>query len=112
MVFAAPIGNGHVPFIALQDLGWWARYSFDHREQVSGKDLKVTSEVVDYKQILETFTRVTGKKAVHIHMPIDEWFDLWPNADNILAHEAGPGTTTFRQNFSCVLCSYFSRFNI
>ena len=111
-MFVSPIANGHVPFIALQDIGWWARYSFDHRDEVSRKDLEVASEVVDYKQVIEAFTRVTGKKAVHIHIPINEWLDLWPNPDNILAHEAGPGTTTFRQNFSYVPCTGSSLFMI
>ncbi|KAH8116907.1 NAD(P)-binding protein [Phellopilus nigrolimitatus] len=34
-VFASSIGNGHVPMIALSDLGFFARYFFDHRVEVS-----------------------------------------------------------------------------
>ena len=45
-VFASPIGDGHVCMIALEDLGFFARYAFDHRAAVSGKDLEVASEWV------------------------------------------------------------------
>ena len=45
-VFSTPIGQGHVPMIALSDLGFFARYSFDHRAEVSGKDLEVASDWV------------------------------------------------------------------
>ena len=33
VVFASPVGKGHVPMIALSDLGFFARYIFDHRTE-------------------------------------------------------------------------------
>jgi hypothetical protein len=46
-VFAAPICDGHMALVALSDIGWWARYTFDHREETSGKNLKIVSDMVD-----------------------------------------------------------------
>ena len=60
-VFASPIGDGHVPMIALRDLGFFARYAFDHRERVSGEDWAVASAMVPWTGtdgVLETFRRV------------------------------------------------------
>ena len=52
--------------IALSDLGFWARYSFDNRESVSGKDLEIASHMATGDDIVEAFKKVTGKKAQQI----------------------------------------------
>ncbi|KZT02264.1 NAD(P)-binding protein [Laetiporus sulphureus 93-53] len=102
VVFVTPIGKGHVPMIALSDLGWWARYTFDHRAETSGVDLKVASDWVGYDYIKSTFEKVTGQKAEVIHLPLDKYFDLYENADRPVSNEekVGEGSITWRQNFS------------
>lgn len=52
-VFAAPVGDGHVPLITLEDLGWWARYTFDHREETSAKEFEVASEIVTWEDVVQ-----------------------------------------------------------
>ncbi|KAK7008082.1 hypothetical protein R3P38DRAFT_2552823 [Favolaschia claudopus] len=54
VVFAAPAAGGQIPMIALKDLGWWARYTFDHRAETSGKELNVTSERVSWDYLVDT----------------------------------------------------------
>jgi hypothetical protein len=102
--FAAPLGDGHVPMIALADLGWWARYVFDApRELVNGKDLEVASEMVSWADLVATFTRVSGLPAVYIPVTIDQWMAANPNSDSPISAEhirADTEVTTFRQNFS------------
>ena len=63
-VFATPIGKGHVNFVALPDIGFFARYTFDNRTLVSGQELKIASDIVGWDYLVETFTKVTGHKAV------------------------------------------------
>ncbi|THH09181.1 hypothetical protein EW146_g8755 [Bondarzewia mesenterica] len=101
-VFASPVGSGHVPMIALSDLGFFARYTFDHRELTSGKDLEIASEMVDWAHLVDTFVRVTGQKAVYVPQSIDEWFENFTNTDMPVAGERvkGDGSTTWKQNFS------------
>lgn len=101
-VFATPVGQGHVPMIALRDIGVFARYSFDHRAEVSGKELLVTSDIVGWDYLVETFQRVTGHKAVVLHQTFDEWFANFNGVDNPLANERpyGDGSTTWRKNFT------------
>ncbi|EIM84006.1 nmrA-family protein [Stereum hirsutum FP-91666 SS1] len=101
-VFAAPIGDGHAAMIALADIGFFARYTFDNRELTSGKDLEVASEVIGWEDLAKTFTNVTGQKAIYLRLSLDEWFDLFIDADLPLAGERkkGDGSWTFRQNFS------------
>jgi len=96
VVFAAPIGDGHVPMIALSDLGWWARHIFDSPSTTTGKDLEVCSQVVSWPEIVETFKRVTGKKAEYKRLTIDEYYDLYSGADLPIS-KLSP--TTYRQNF-------------
>ena len=100
-VFAAPIGGGHVPMIALSDLGYFARYTFDNRELTSGKDLEVASEMVGWEHLVATFQKVTGKKAVAVYQTIDEWMANFKGTELPVAYERTPGDgLTWKKNFS------------
>jgi len=101
-VFASPISDGHVSMIALPDLGFWARYTFDHRAETSAKDLEVASEMVGWDHLVETFTKVTGQPAIFVRQTLDEWFENFTNVDKPVANEKerGDGSTTIKQNFS------------
>jgi len=99
-VFASPVGSGHVPLISFSDLGFFARYSFDHRAEVSGKNLEIATEMVGWDDLVKTFTRVTGEKAVYKRQTIDEWFDNFVGTDSPVAKDGAPGSTTVKQNFS------------
>ncbi|KAF7797207.1 hypothetical protein EIP86_008399 [Pleurotus ostreatoroseus] len=101
-VFAAPVGSGRVPMIALSDLGFFARYTFDHRTETSRKELAVASQMVTMEDIASTFRKVTGHGAVVVDTAIDTWFDLFRGVDNPLANERGPigdGSITWKENF-------------
>ncbi|KAI0742363.1 NAD(P)-binding protein [Daedaleopsis nitida] len=101
-VFAAPIGDGHIPMIALEDLGFFARYSFDHRAEVSGKDLEVASDWVSWEHLVATFTKVTGLKAEYVRQSYDEWCANRLGTDVPVANERGSvndGSTTWKENF-------------
>lgn len=104
-VFATPVGQGHVQMIALEDLGYFARWSFDNREKVSGRDLQVASDTVGWDYLVETFTKVTGKPAVVVHQPFEEWADNFNGTNNpvrneLIGKEEAKGTTTWRGNFT------------
>ncbi|OSX57597.1 hypothetical protein POSPLADRAFT_1156292 [Postia placenta MAD-698-R-SB12] len=101
IVFATPVGNGHVPMIALSDLGFFARYTFDNRATTSGKDLPIATEMVDWEYLKTTFERVTGQKVEIVYQTIDDWMENMDNADQPVAHEGTVGldTTTWRLNF-------------
>ncbi|KIY44836.1 nmrA-family protein [Fistulina hepatica ATCC 64428] len=101
IVFASGIGDGHAPLLALEDLGWWARYSFDHRTEVSGKELEIASDMVGWDYLVETFTRVTGIPAVYKRQTIAEWWQNFAPSGNLkpLANELEDGIT-YRENFT------------
>lgn len=102
-VFATPIGNGHIPMIALSDLGFFARYTFDNRDATSGRELQVASDVVSWEYLVATFTKVTGAPATILPQSLDEWFANFDGVDKPVANELGIGNgtqTTWRENFS------------
>lgn len=101
-VFATPVGNGHVPMIALSDLGFFARYTFDNRAATSAKELEVVSEMVGWEHLRATFEKVTGQKAEVIYQSIDAWMENLHGVDYPVANERpkGDGSTTWRQNFT------------
>ncbi|KAJ7782803.1 NAD-P-binding protein [Mycena metata] len=104
-VFATPVGEGHIPMIALEDLGFWARWTFDHRSESSGKDLEIATQMVQMQEVVDTFTKVTGKPAVYKRLTIDEWWGYFTNWDGPIARERkfGDGSTTVRENLSALL---------
>jgi len=99
-VFSSPIGDGHMPLIALEDLGFFARYTFDHRSEASAKNLEIASEMVDWGHLVATFKMVTGKKAEYNRESVEEWFSKIENADKPVAAQGGPGSTTWKENFT------------
>ncbi|KAI0059555.1 NAD-P-binding protein [Artomyces pyxidatus] len=105
-VFAHAMGDGHAPFIALPDIGFFARYTFDNRELTSAQTLDVASEMVSWDQLVETFTRVTGQKAVYKRITVEEWVERLPIKDKPVAVLGGPGSTTWGQNFGNFFRAY------
>ncbi|EED83946.1 predicted protein [Postia placenta Mad-698-R] len=101
IVFATPVGNGHVPMIALSDMGFFARYTFDNRATASGQDLAIATEMVGWEHLKTTFEKVTGQKAEVVSQTIDDWLEDRYAADRPVAHEGkiGLDTTTWRLNF-------------
>jgi NmrA-like family len=107
-VFAAPIRDGHMVVVALSDIGWWARYTFDHRKETSGEHLKVASDMVSWDYLVSTFTKVTGQPAIFKRQELDEWWLNFYSVDIPLASDLRRGlggeqvaeVTTVRQNFS------------
>jgi len=106
VVFATPLGDGHIPMISLADLGWWNRHVLNNREEHSGKELLVASDWVSWDYLVETFTKVTGKPAVYRRLSLDQWFACMSGHDRPIANEKtiGDGSTTIRQSFSGFWC--------
>ncbi len=102
-VFAAPLADGAVPMIHLDDLGEYARWIFDHADQSAGKDLRVATQHVHFNEVAEAFTKVTGNKAIYQDIPLEAWFDSFvkdgaSSAYQVDASEAG--VLTFRESFT------------
>ncbi|KAF8585889.1 NAD(P)-binding protein [Ramaria rubella] len=108
LVFASPVGDGHVPMVSLKDLGFFARYIFDHPHETSAQDLEIVSECVGWDHLVSTFVKVTGQKAVFVRQTLPEWFDNFNGIDKPLARDFHEGfkkgfnaeKTTWRENFS------------
>jgi hypothetical protein len=89
-----------MPMIALKDIGFFARYTFDHHSETSTKNLEVVSEMVGWEHLAATFAKVTGKRAEYKRETLEEWFSKLENADKPVAAEGGPGSTTWAENFT------------
>jgi hypothetical protein len=103
------IGDGKIPLISLLDVGAYVLWIFDNIERSAGMDLEVTTDQVSFKEIAETFTRVTGKPALHIPLPMDEYMDKaepYPNAPvNSIGGQKrieDEANMTWRENFTAL----------
>lgn len=79
-VFSAPLGDGAIPFIHLEDIGKYVHWIFSHPAESKGLDLKVATEHVSYGYLAKTFTEVTGHPAISEHPSKEEYFTTGPFA--------------------------------
>lgn len=69
--------------IALQDAGPYAMWMLDKPEESTGLLLKIATDEVTFEDVARIFTEVTGKKAVHQRMSLEEFLpkaEPFPNA--------------------------------
>jgi uncharacterized protein YbjT (DUF2867 family) len=95
-LWALPLGQGHVPVIALSDFAYFTRYIFDNPSEVSGVNLEIASEMVTLPDLVQTFEKVTGKKGVYRDISLDQYFSNLPPsfpADGPVARDVPDGVS-------------------
>jgi len=65
--------NGEIFSFAVEDLGGWVREAFNHPEKYIGKNMLVATEYLSLRHLEQTFTKVTGKKAAAIRVPLEDF---------------------------------------
>jgi uncharacterized protein YbjT (DUF2867 family) len=73
-VFGAPIGDGHVPMIALDDLAFYVDWILSNPDKSAGIDLAVATEDVTWDNLAKTFSEFTGKNAIAKKLTEEEYF--------------------------------------
>ncbi|KAK3670046.1 hypothetical protein LTR78_010077 [Recurvomyces mirabilis] len=98
--------RGKIPLIAVEDVGAYSLWMFENPSESTGLQLKVATDAVTFEEIAGVFTKVTGKKAVHEYVPLEQYLlaaEPYPDAPANWA--AGPdaprdeSTMTWRENF-------------
>jgi hypothetical protein len=68
-----------------------------------GIDLEIATKHVNFHEVAEAFTKVTGKKAIYRDVPLQGWLEKFAPADASSAYQIDPnepGGMTWRQNFT------------
>ncbi|OTA58569.1 NmrA-like family protein [Hypoxylon sp. EC38] len=104
-IWRLPLNNGAVPYVALDDCGYYAKWLFDHPEQANGLDLQVAIDHVGADELAHAFERVTGHPAQSINLGFDDYFGkAWPldpsRPTGYNADLNDPATMSILQNFS------------
>lgn len=81
--FAAPIDDGYVSMIALEDLAFYVDWIFSNHDKSAGIDLAVATEDVYWDNLVKTFTEVTGFKAVHPRVTPEQYFVYFPSSPRL-----------------------------
>jgi hypothetical protein len=109
--FIAPLGpQGAIALIHLEDLGRYARWIFDNGADptVNGMNLEVATEHVNWNDLVATFSKITGHRAVFVDVTMQDYFEKhYPAGPKAVKRKIGSGvprddTTlqTWGQNFS------------
>lgn len=72
--FAAPIGEGTVPFLPLDDYGVRTRWILENPEETVGRFVFCGPYVTTYPELVKAFESATGKKAAFRDVTQDQWF--------------------------------------
>src|SRR5882757_3133035 len=90
--------------MALDDVGVFVKWIFDHPEKSTGINLEMATDQVSFSDITSTFSRVTGRKGVHRVISFEEYLpkkEPYPNAPANWATGLPDGATmTWRENFT------------
>ncbi len=104
-VWRVPLGEGAVPFVALDDCGFYVKYLFDHPDEADGLNLAVAIDHVTFTEYTRAFTAVTGHPArwddTELHQHVENIFG--PRVDLPAGYNADPtdpATMTLRRNFT------------
>ncbi|KAF8310122.1 NAD-P-binding protein [Clavulina sp. PMI_390] len=101
-IFYSPMREDSAIWLVSQaDMAWWARYIFDNPDKTAGKELKITSGQYTYREIAETFTKVTGIPATYRFVTMDQFFSLWNGKEIPVADEVpiSQGGMTWEEHF-------------
>jgi hypothetical protein len=104
-VFSAPLEDGAVPYIALDDIAQYVLWIFNNPSESIGLNLKVATEHVGYAHLAEVFTAVTGKPARYEKITIDQALakpGMYPTDNKLGAEYEGENDDTlmtFKENF-------------
>ncbi|KAL0568749.1 hypothetical protein V5O48_013237 [Marasmius crinis-equi] len=102
VVFALPVGDGHLPVVTLRDIAWWVRYTFDHRAETSGQNLKIASEMLQWETLAQTFTKVTGIPSIYKRMGVEEYFETVQRGGDepMVLADGGKGSPSVKETFA------------
>ena len=106
--FFAAIGDGAAPMIDLEDLGRYARWLFDHPDESNGMDLKIATEHCSVAHMAAIFSKVTGKKARAIPLPLDQFFKIMETRGMKLDSQLGPAGTKDRYTQKSWMTGYLN----
>ncbi|KAJ8116494.1 hypothetical protein ONZ43_g4431 [Nemania bipapillata] len=104
-VWRVPLADGAVPFVALDDCGYYVKYLFDHPAEADGLNLAVALDHVTFTEYTKAFTAVTGHPARWDNVELAPFIELafGSQVDTPAGYNADPtdpATMTLRQNFT------------
>ncbi|XDG07567.1 hypothetical protein ABKA04_007182 [Annulohypoxylon sp. FPYF3050] len=100
-----PMQDGAIPFVALDDCGYYVKWLFDHPARANGLNLEVGISHVSGADLAQAFEKVTGHPAKVEDVSFEDYFGkVWlqdpEHAAGYNADLSDPATMTVRENFS------------
>ncbi|KAH6646648.1 hypothetical protein BKA67DRAFT_580141 [Truncatella angustata] len=106
VTWRAPLGDGAVAHVSLEDCGYYVRWLFDNAKEADGMDLEVAIEHVRYDDFAKAFEKVSGHPARFIDVDLETWWREGPlhhRAESPAGYGASiddPASMSIKQNFS------------
>jgi uncharacterized protein YbjT (DUF2867 family) len=72
-VFPAPLHDGALPMIHLDDLAKYTLWALENPVESNGLTFGAATEHVSWDHLVTTFTKVTGRKAIYYDIPVEDW---------------------------------------
>ncbi|CAG8960261.1 hypothetical protein HYFRA_00012781 [Hymenoscyphus fraxineus] len=103
VTWRAPMGDGCMPAVSLEDCGYYVRWLFENRVRADGMDLQVAIADVGLGEVAQAFMKVTGKEARYVDVEMEEFWSAegreeW--GERPAGYSAGKGGMSMRENFT------------
>ncbi|MDJ0595562.1 MAG: NmrA family NAD(P)-binding protein [Pleurocapsa sp. MO_226.B13] len=76
LIFSVPAADAPYPFIALDDLGWFATHMFAHRDTWVSRTLEIGGDRLTFAELAATFEKITGIPTEYQPMSDEEFLAL------------------------------------
>lgn len=105
VTWRVPLGQGAVAHVDLDDCGYYVRWLFDNQSRANGLDLEVAIDMIDYNDLAQAFTKVTGHPAQYIDTSLDKYWTSGPMGSGAVptgynADAKDAATMSIRTNFT------------
>lgn len=105
VTWRVPLGRGAVAHVDLDDCGYYVRWLFDNQSRANGLDLEVAIDLIDYNDLAQAFTKVTGHAAKYVDTSLESYWISGPMGSGAVptgynADAKDSATMSIRTNFT------------
>jgi nucleoside-diphosphate-sugar epimerase len=72
-IFAAPLKDGTMPLIHLEDLARYVLWALENPSESNGLTFGAATAHTTWPEVVSSFTKLTGKQAIYDDIPISQW---------------------------------------
>ncbi|CAF1016611.1 unnamed protein product [Rotaria sordida] len=75
LIFTFPMADKPIVLVALDDIAWFVKYSFENPNKSIGKNYYIAGDNITMDELVRTFSEITGIRAKYDDMPLEKYVE-------------------------------------